>query len=132
MSIKLNNLVVNEEIFDSSDEEEDIPEIIPDIVDDEDTEDLAELLSELLEEVAEVYPIAKMKVKVVFRDHKKIKFVPKKTKCEFDIDDNTGYPVMVDGGEEFFYQYMEEVSDANPDFKGLKIETNVKNFKFTV
>ena len=58
-----------------------------------------------------------------------IKFCKKNEVCEFDYDDN-GYPIMPDGGENFFIPYMEELKTLNNDLDGLKIDTNVKGFKF--
>jgi len=127
MSIKLNDFVVNTEIYDSDDDDEEIPDIVSKHIEDEDTNELEEILSELLDEVADVNSIDKMKIKISFYDFKNINFVSKKTKCDFDYDDDNGYPVMADGGENYFLPYMEAVLDVNSDFRGLKIETNVKD-----
>tara|TARA_R100000664_G_C2743605_1_gene131759 strand:+ start:724 stop:1140 length:417 start_codon:yes stop_codon:yes gene_type:complete len=138
MSNKLNNRVVTTEIYDSEDEDYSDDNYELDIdnrgdcdVEDEDTEELVEILSRLLEDVGNVYMLGKMKIRVEFFDANKIKFANKKVKCDFDIADDL-YPIMPDGGEEYFIQYMEKVRDADPNFEKLSIETNVKGFKFKI
>jgi len=137
MSKKLNNRVVTTEIYDSDEENSDDNFEI-DIrnnnnnncdIDDEETEELTEILSDLLIDVGHVYIAGKMKIRVEFFDSKDIKFVSKKTKCDFDTADDL-YPVMSDGGENYFVPYMAKVAEVNPDFENLSIETNVRNFKF--
>ena len=139
MSNKLNNRVVTTEIYDSDDEyyTDDNYDVNIDIgknnceVEDEDTEEISNILGELLEDVGKVYVVGKRKVMVEFFDSNQITFVPKKTKCDFDIDDNL-YPIMPDGGEQYFVPYMEKVKEIDPDFENLSIETNVKGFKFKI
>lgn len=138
MSTKLNNRVVTTELYDSDDDKSDDNFDI-DIgtatsncdIEDEDTEELLSILSDLLEEVGDVYMAGKKKLRVEFFDANEIKFVTKKTKCDFDIADDL-YPIMEDGGEHYFVPYMDKVKEVNPDFEGLTIETNVKGFKFKV
>ena len=138
MSSRLNNRVVTTELYDSEDEESDDNFDI-DIgnsnsncdIEDEDTEELMKILSDLLVDVGDVYMIGKMKLRVEFFDAKEINFVSKKTKCDFDMADDL-YPIMADGGENYFIPYMEKVKDTDPDFEGLLVETNVNGFKFKV
>ena len=134
MSIKTNSIVVNAEVYDSDEDiedtnfEDEIEEVNYQSCD-EDTENVAQFLEELLYEIASVYACGKMKVRVEFNDPHLIEFCKKDEICEFDYDDN-GYPIMPDGGENFFIPYMEELKTLNSDLERLKVETNVKGFKF--
>ena len=135
MSIKTNSIVVNAEVYDSDEDiedtnfEEEIEEVNYQSCD-EDTENVSQFLQELLYEIATVYACGKMKVRVEFNDPHLIEFCKKDEVCEFDYDEDTGYPIMPDGGENFFIPYMEELKTLNSDLERLKVETNVKGFKF--
>lgn len=135
--IQLKNTVYNEEIYDS-DEDSDEDETNYEFLEerdyescDEETEDLSEILQNLLKEVAVVDAMGKKAFRVEFTYTKNLIFVDKKEDCDFD-DDDDGYPIMPDGGEEFFIPYMNKVMKNNRKFRGCTIETNVKNFSFVL
>lgn len=133
--IKLKNTVYNEEIYDSdedSDEDENNYEFLEDKdyeSCDEETEELSEILENLLKDVAVLDVVGKKAFRVEFTHTKNLLFVDKNEDCDFDEDDD-GYPIMPDGGEEFFIPYMNKVLEKNKQFKNCTIETNVKNFTF--
>ena len=108
--IKLKDTIYNEEIYDSDEEDEE--ETNYEFLEDRDYESC----DEETENVAET---------------KNLTFVDKDEDCDFDKDEEK-YPIMPDGGEEFFIPYMTKVSKNNKKFKGCVIETNVKNFSFVL
>ena len=134
--IKLKDTIYNEEVYDSDTDEEDTNyEVLDQENDydscDEDSEILADLLQDLLREVATVDVLGKKAFRVEFNDTRNLNFVDKKEDCDFDYDENN-YPIMPDGGEEFFAPYMKLVTKINKKFKNCIIETNVKGFKFVL
>lgn len=135
--IQLRDTVYNEEIYDSeedSEEEETNYEFLEDKdyeSCDEETENLSEILQNLLKEVAVVDAMGKKAFRVEFTYTKNLIFVDKSENCDFD-DVDGGYPIMPDGGEEFFIPYMLRVAKSNKKFRGCTIETNVKNFSFVL
>ena len=135
--IQLKNTVYNEEIYDS-DEDSDEDETNYEFLEekdyescDEETEELSDILQNLLKEVAVVDTMGKKVFRVEFTYTKNLIFVEKSEDCDFD-EDEEGYPVMPDGGEEFFIPYMNIVAKNNKKFKKCTIETNVKNFSFVL
>ena len=135
--IQLKNTVYNEEIYDS-DEDSDEDETNYEFLEekdyescDEETEELSDILQNLLKEVAVVDTMGKKVFRVEFTYTKNLIFVEKSEDCDFD-EDEEGYPVMPDGGEEFFIPYMNIVAKNTKKFKNCTIETNVKNFSFVL
>jgi len=134
--IKLKDTIYNEEVYDSDTDEEDTNyEVLDQENDydscDEDSEILADLLQDLLREVATVDVLGKKAFRLEFNDTRNLNFVDKNEDCDFDYDENN-YPIMPDGGEEFFAPYMQLVTKINKKFKNCIIETNVKGFKFVL
>jgi len=136
--IKLKDTIYNEEIYDSDEEEDEEEESNYEFLEDrdyescdEETENVAEILQDLLKEVATVDAVGKKVFRVEFTYTKNLTFVDKNEDCDFDKDDEK-YPIMPDGGEEFFIPYMVKVAKNNKKFKGCVIETNVKNFSFVL
>ena len=134
--IQLKDTVYNEEIYDSDEEEEEDTNY-ENLEDrdyescDEETEELSDILQDLLKEVAVIDTMGKKVFRVEFTYTKNLVFVDKNEDCDFDEDED-GYPIMPDGGEEFILPYMKNVVRNNKKFKGCTIETNVKNFSFVL
>ena len=103
--IKLKDTIYNEEIYDSDEEEDEEEETNYEFLENRNYESCAYT--------------------------KNLTFVDKDEDCDFDKDEDR-YPIMPDGGEEFFIPYMTKVSKNNKKFKGCVIETNVKNFSFVL
>lgn len=134
--IQLKDTIYNEEIYDSDEDEDDTNyEILDEENDydscDEASEELADLLQELLREVATVDALGKKAFRVEFSDTKRLEFVDKSEDCDFDLDEHD-YPIMPDGGEEYFLPFMQQVMKKNKAFKKCTIETNVRGFKFVL
>jgi hypothetical protein len=131
--IKLRDTIYNEELYDSDEDIEDTNyEIIDENNDydspDENSEDLADILQDLLKEVAVVDILGKKAFRVEFNDTRDLDFVDRDEECDFDRDEDD-YPILPDGGENFFLPYMKELTNKNKRFKKIIIETNVKGFK---
>lgn len=135
--IVLRDTIYNEELYDTdSDEEEDTNyESIDEENDydsqDEETEELCEVMEGLLCEVANVEILGKKAFKVEFLDTKGLELVDEEEDCDFDQDDD-GYPIMPDGGEEFFLPYTQALVKKNKAFKGVVMETNIHGVKITL
>lgn len=133
--IETKDLVYNDEYYDSDEDESDDEFELPDEnkyeSDDEETGELCDILEDLLKEVASVEPIGNKSFQVDFFFPKDIEFASKNSKCDFDEDDE-GYPIMTEGGENYFIPYMQAVAEYNEDFQGCTIKTNVKKFTFKV
>lgn len=133
--IQLKDTVYNDEYYDSSEDEDDdnFEGLNYDDYDsaDEDDEDMGEFLQELLEDVASVDVLGHKAFKIDFIDSKVEKFLDKDEDCDFDTNYN-GFPVMPDGGEEFFLPYMKAISKKKRYFKDAIFETNVRGQRFTL
>ncbi|MCH9622036.1 MAG: hypothetical protein S4CHLAM20_14700 [Chlamydiia bacterium] len=143
-TVELNDGIINITYFDSSDEEsdgfdEEEPE--PDLefdddgeevdssnIDDE-TEEKFSILTERLEEVAYVIYTGRNSFRINFQNKKGIKLVPKKEKCDFDIDDD-GLPIMMDGGENYILPYLVELCKRRSDLKPFQITTNCSKRRY--
>ena len=127
------HIVRNFDYFDSDDDlEEGVIEKLDDYdgyeTADEETDEYLVGLERLLKDIADVEVIGLKVYKINFHDTRLENFMDKDTNSDFDIDDS-GFPVMLDGGEEFIAPYMKKISEKVPYYKGCTFETNV-NYKF--
>lgn len=90
---------------------------------DEETEDKAEFLQKILNDVANVYVLGYKAYKIDFHDMTKKVFEHKDINCDFDYD-KKGFPIMIDGGEEYIAPYLKKVSEKDLFFEECTFETN--------
>lgn len=95
---------------------------------DDETEENAIILQELLTDVAEVEAVGKKVIKIQLFDKKK-KFLKKKDDVDFDVNEH-GYPIVPPECEEYLLPFLEKLKGLRDEFKGTKIETNVRNISF--
>lgn len=129
------HIVRNFDYFDSDDDlEEGVIEELDNYdgyeTPDEETEDYLEGLQRMLKDVADVEVIGLKVYKINFHDTRLEDFVDTDTDTDFDLDEN-GFPIMLDGGEEFIAPYLKMVSDKINYYQGCLFETNV-NYKFNL
>ena len=136
--IKPSDLVINVNIYDSEESESDSDYELPDLEQrkrlnsvDEETEENSEILNVLLEDIGKVEPLGKKYLFLEFYNPKGIKFSKKSEDCDFDTNE-TGYPLIPEGGEEFLLPFFEKLKKKKRSFTGTTIETNSKGFKFKV
>ena len=95
---------------------------------DDATEENSMILQELLVDVAEVEPVGRNVIKVQLFDKKK-KFLKRKDDVDFDVNEH-GYPIVPPECEEYLLPFLEKLKSMRGEFKGTKIETNVRNISF--
>jgi len=135
--IEVKNEVANFTYYDSDEDEEDenfedvqLRDDLEEV--DEQTEELGEKISELIKDVASIDSIGKKVFRIDFYDSSGDFEFSQGKQADFDLNES-GYPYLPDGGEEFIIIFLKTLQKNHfKKLKGCEFETNVKGFSFKI